>query len=794
MELYSILTTEKKYIENRELLDGLLYSGIKALVFCSGEERKSVEGGREAFVKAGLLRTFEAPGLPEATIEDGKTGDGKFFRKVCDAAPSFNDEQYIIEHADADENIIVEAGAGTGKTTVMMDRIMFLMHTVPDLSFSDIGMITFTNEATSNMKRRIGEVLMQRYRATGAVKYLLLLEEQASLDIRTIHSFSEEIISELGTLAGYGQNLAIRSFKYEKRQLARDVLDHMFSGSEKRVEDTLGEDLPVLESIILDFWDRMEQIGLTDSEIEQLDWGETSDAASEKLQATLSSVFDELNRKYSELKNSENAISVGDIIRELQHIFEKTGFPEVKKNRFRFLFVDEFQDSDNAQISVLSWLYKATDMRLFVVGDVKQSIYRFRGAVETAFDRFEETFEGEDVPKRYSLARNYRSAPVVLDALDPIFRNWERKGLLDYGEGLLPQKVISGEMTVEEVIPSAIEQETITVMRRALKDCVEYAKANGKEDASEQKVTVLARTNYQLDRIGMLCRNANIPCYIRREGTFYTSQAVRDFFCLVKAFVFQNDARHLFDYMDSPYCSIEPNITAITSEKAGSPEQAGIMRRMLKATAFEEYSRQFRYRPAMAVIRDIIEETRPEERSSEDGTDGLGMLQYRANLDKLLSILRKHFLGNMASLHSIYDYLRIMIRTDRTEDEPDISGRGGCGIIYGMTVHKAKGLEFDSVIVTFTYRPFIRELETELLIDEESTPKRAGWRHVDKSGGQSKQNSYYRELIGKEHRDIDKEEARLLYVALTRTIRKLYCVKADNRRGCWAELLEVNSR
>ena len=89
---------------------------------------------------------------------DGADNEGilSILAKKC---PKFNIAQYKVEHCKEDEHIVVQASAGTGKTKVMVDRIMYLMHTVPDLHMSDIYMITFTNDATNHMNQRLQDAL-----------------------------------------------------------------------------------------------------------------------------------------------------------------------------------------------------------------------------------------------------------------------------------------------------------------------------------------------------------------------------------------------------------------------------------------------------------------------------------------------------------------------------------------------------------------------------------------------------------------------------------------------------------
>ena len=150
----------------------------------------------------------------------------------------------------------------------------------------------------------------------------------------------------------------------------------------------------------------------------------------------------------------------------------------------------------------------------------------------------------------------------------------------------------------------------------------------------------------------------------------------------------------------------------------------------------------------------------------------------------------------MASLYHIYNFLQIHFLTDKTEDEPDISGEMDCECVYGMTVHKAKGLEFDTVFLPFTHRTFRKDVNTELLLDESVDPPVVGWCKIISAQGwkevlDQQCNDHYERCLIKEFDDIDREEARLLYVALTRAIRRLECFVIGNNPHSWANMLEV---
>ena len=586
------------------------------------------------------------------------------------------------------------------------------------------------------------------------------------------------------------------------------------SRKHRRVADTVGSSLHELEDRILEFWARMDNIGLTDADIAALDWGNSIDEDSEPLHATLKKAFQELNKRYNELKLSEDAISVEDIIRELRRVIEGGQELSLKTPPLKYLFVDEFQDTDNSQIMTLSWLVKAYRLNLFVVGDVKQSIYRFRGAVETAFERLCRSLQEStgSIPDKYILLRNYRTSAYIMRDLDNVFKRLERKKLLEYGRSLIPQRRFPGRFEIKNVAKNAqVMQVLPDILRAALKDCEATAKKDHTEDKEFQHVTVLARTNFQISQIGDLCRSEEIPCYIRKEGTLFTSRAAADLCAMLRAYTFPSSTEALFNYLSSPFAAGTFDIDEMVCFEPGSAEQADMLKQRLDASDFSRRLNDFRIRPVLAVIRELVSDPEIIKRFAADRRDELSgwskeaqelqisidCAQYSANLEQLLDLLQHGFSGEMVSLSAIYDYIKINILTNRTDDEPDISGVCGPGCLYGMTVHKAKGLEFDTVVIPFTAKKFRQEADTEILLDESVQPIRVGWctlKWLDQyksNYADKKCNSYYAPCSAKEMADTDREEARLLYVAMTRAIRRLtVIVPLKHRPHTWASFLE----
>ena len=220
---YSILICNH-YLENyKDAIDEWLHCGVKVLWFGSYADAEFLKGRYKDFTKAFLLQCYTVEEDEPFIIVDGYDPDNRI-ESVAKQCGKFNKAQFDVEHCNINDHIVVKASAGTGKTTVMIDRIMYLLHMIPDLKMSDIYMITFTNDAASQMDQRLQDVLMTRYKLTGEKKYIEWVEQQSQMNISTIHSFAYSLLKELGINQSFTRDLTIKSFTYERKELIKDVL------------------------------------------------------------------------------------------------------------------------------------------------------------------------------------------------------------------------------------------------------------------------------------------------------------------------------------------------------------------------------------------------------------------------------------------------------------------------------------------------------------------------------------------------------------------------------------------
>ena len=150
-------------------------------------------------------------------------------------------DRYQVEHATPEKNIVIRAGAGTGKTYTMISRIGYICYTqnVPLQKMADrIVMITFTNEAADQMEEKLKAYFKNCYLVTSKPDYLQMISQIDHMQISTIHSYAKNLIAQMGTSFGYGIDLSITSSEFYRRKKISDLLDAYIYQKEMAVSYT----------------------------------------------------------------------------------------------------------------------------------------------------------------------------------------------------------------------------------------------------------------------------------------------------------------------------------------------------------------------------------------------------------------------------------------------------------------------------------------------------------------------------------------------------------------------------
>lgn len=294
-----------------------------------------------------------------------------------------NQDQKIAVTASSDSHILVLAGAGCGKTTVLTKRLAFCI--LSGIKAERICALTFTRKAAEEMVSRVAAL-------DGIGK-----QSRVPL-ITTFHGLGLRILSETvdGTL-----NFCRLGYSGMPRLLSeRDRLEMLATVSSKNERELLNADLFRLDSLLS----------------QRLVFAEKQTFLSDSQKQVLKQIADRMEK----LKHENGAWDFSDLITGLMQLFEKNPWlKNLYARRFDSVLVDEFQDTNPVQIKLLHCLL-SNGSSLFAVGDDDQAIYGFRGADIRPTIEFRNYFKGAKILK---LQTNYRSVPVILDTANRLFKN-----------------------------------------------------------------------------------------------------------------------------------------------------------------------------------------------------------------------------------------------------------------------------------------------------------------------------------------------------------------------------------
>jgi DNA helicase-2/ATP-dependent DNA helicase PcrA len=591
--------------------------------------------------------------------------------------------------------ILVLAGAGSGKTRVLTRRIAHLVlhHKVAPWS---IMAVTFTNKAAGEMRQRLGGLLGDR-----AEKAWVSTFHSASLRILRRHGALLDYQADFGV---YDSNDSLNTMGKVLKARAIDIKKYPPRNFLKQVERFKNEYIGCAQAL--------------------------ADARGSK-QSELAEIYSDYQK---ELKLA-NAMDFGDLLFNAVCLFEgHRDVLDLYRQSFRFLLVDEFQDTNPIQYRLLK-LLTATHKNLLVVGDDDQSIYAFRGANPQNMVNFRRDFSNVKVVK---LEENYRSTQVILDVAHSIIQNnTERmeKRLWTQSEGGSPvvTYVASNESEEAQFILGEI-------------------RARLQQGVSEGDIAVFYRTNAQSRALEEAFVASGLSYRIYGGLRFYDRKEVKDIISFLRLLINPRDLQALLRTINTPPRGIGPKSIQVLLEQL--PAFGGDIHLALDALASEHRSlgvfarllRDFKGKLGELSLGGLVEYItvnsgyikRLEELKDYTAQSRIENLR---ELQGLASDMERYADDTLEQLRVFLDRAALMSSADL--EEADAQAPKEC--ISLMTLHLAKGLEFDTV--------FFTGLEDGLL-------------------------PHY---LSAEEPEAVEEERRLVYVGVTRARRKLYLTRARSR-------------
>lgn len=766
-------------------------------------------------IREGLEESFE--------VVDGNCGENKNKLMLLSEKTIFNFEQYEIEHSPVDADIIVKAGAGTGKTTAMISRIAYLAHTcnyVPEDIPKKIIMITFTNKAAQNMKDRLQNYYENLYILTRNIRYFEIIASIRKMNISTIHSLVKKILDKYSWFFGYGAEIKVIEDNSIYDDFIFAKLDSLLQGRYSNLRDFIQKNnvsFYHLKKIIITLINllKIRNIDMKNTELDVGQIGEDDKQYSE-LHELLKNLIKEVDEEARTSLIEKDLILLSDLVIQIKRLVETAG-DQLKqiKNDLEYVFIDEFQDTDDTQIYVLARFKELLGFRIFAVGDIKQCIYRFRGAEDNAFERLrEETPNTDWVELR--LNKNYRTDRELLKKLASLFENWSKYNLLiDYSElvGVKEFNQDDVHFIVKEYNDGCDEKEENNdtgsrgsnydeVLIETIKEGIEYLK-NDSSKSHNNTIALLVRENKQVERIKNICKRYKIFVYTDIGGNLYKIKPTLDFYLLVRALK-TNSLKDLgVLYALSSYATnrVKKNtLAALKDDEKG-------LRELITADLFNGnwnyYCDKLKFEPVLKVVKEIIDQTKPwvnyrDEQlelykdTFNDGAPNAKYLEdfYRENLYLLIEKVTRYFNTEYLTLSRLEGFLKSkIIAGEEDSKEIDLEKIDNIKIVC-MTVHKAKGLEFDYVILPDIETKFksvkgVGDVDLVVLKDGNNKFK-MGYKLRLKKGESYDERPvevsslFYKDLLKDEKTYRLKEEVRILYVALTRAIKRIVMLKNKN--------------
>lgn len=807
------------FVESEDVADSILYVlegelNDKGVYAEKNNLRLKKDANNEFSVKSNSFRIFNfelyvvdvlSDFLEESvTIYEGDcTSEERVILEKLSQRTAFNIQQYFIEHASTVKNILVRAGAGTGKTYSMVSRIAFLCNKFENPTVNlidDIAMVTFTNDAADNMKNRLKQMFINYFVLTSNPKFLKYIEDTDFMRISTIHKFAREIIKEASMQMGLGDNFAITSGDYIKEQIYEKYLNDFIAKKEAENPNFINEiKLPLYQfrRMLVDFSNQLYNKSIDIKKIKEEELG-NAPGLLPFFNEIIVEVIIAAEIEYATKIQESNKIDLRETMIVLNDVVNQKDKDKTHLD-YKYIFIDEFQDTDDAQIDSFLKIQQliGKECNLFVVGDLKQSIYRFRGATISAFKRLNAT---PDRWEEHTINTNYRTDSRLLEVMDEIFQGMGASAWLPYvyDADHLVSNLNGGanEDELFECVPYHGKNDEqlevlLGLLKREKNKIIELEKTR-KLSKEEKTIAILVRENWQIEEIIKGCKELDEEVEIETKvgGDLYQLDSTIDFCKLLMALTNPDDPVCLVNFIESNYIDMPLWYQGLQNEEKHNQTSKLVealdkyfMARMNKT--WNGLVAYVQANPVLVVLKTIFETLQPWNKYSEDLDK---QRFYKSNYELLIEKIIKSYSVDYLTLTVMANSIQINILTGQqelaratAEDETGI--RFLC-----TTVHKAKGLEYGTVILPFTGQAIdnLKKANTDV---NYSSSKLAYLIKVDENKKDCNSNYDSQEEIGQRIC----EEARILYVALTRAIRNCIWMKDTDKKSnmSWSKFLEV---
>ncbi|MBK9182628.1 MAG: UvrD-helicase domain-containing protein [Ignavibacteria bacterium] len=569
--------------------------------------------------------------------------------------------------------VLIIAGAGSGKTRVLTFRIAYLLRL--GVNPSHVLALTFTNKAAQEMKERISHLV-----GGGVAR---------SMMAGTFHSVFARILRQFADRIGYTSSFTI----YDTDDQAAAI---------KAVMNQLGVSQQVVPVNGV-------RGRISSAKNSMISWQEYVRSADSVLEKQTGQIFEEYEKRLAQ----SNAMDFDDLLLNTIRLLEHhPDVLELLQDRFRYLLVDEYQDTNRAQYQVVTMLARKY-RNLCVVGDDAQSIYRWRGADIRNILDFERDYPESKVVR---LEQNYRSTKTILAAADSVIK----RNTKQLKKSLFTDNIEGEKITV---LACRDDREEADMIARTIRSRVE------KYGYSYKDVAILYRTNAQSQALEDALRRGNTPYHIVSGVSFYKRKEVKDVLAYLRLLVNPNDTESILRVINEPARGIGATTLERVQEfavRTNSPVfevlsniETVPMMQARTAKAVKDFvgiiARYQEMMPELApasLAQAYIEATGlPQMYKLQQSEEALDRWN---NIERLLDHIAEQ--QELDENMTLINYLeQIALLSDA--DDPKL----GTERIAMMTMHAAKGLEFPLVVIAGLEQGLfpLAKAETDMMEQEE---------------------------------------------------------------------------
>ncbi len=681
------------------------------------------------------------------------------------SARSF-DKADAIQKLDFDHHQVIEASAGTGKTYTI-EQIIVELILEKGANLSQILLITYTEKAATELKNRVrlriekmlaGEDSQEHSAPTHQTRWIIddakqlllsnALNDFDSAFIGTIHSFCARMTKEFALICSLmldpqithdaGFTKFFLSWVHSlQNQTIRDLLA-------KFVEDQNNSQFKRLPSDILSFLSEQ---------------GEVACASKKELIPTICQT---LASQWKDYKHGLGVWTFDDMLSTAEEAIKKSLFVHAVRQRFQYVIIDEFQDTDLKQWNILKKLFVSDSTKLFVVGDPKQAIYRFKGGdIETYKKAKQELLQGRNP---IILDQNFRSTPELICVINQIFQRYTTNPKFQEcfanvevksgkGQESQPNCQTGIEIWLNNAEDDKKNNESHIIQSVALK-IQQLLQDNVLPD--KEQIAVLVRTKKQGQDIAKQLKNKGIPYSFYKQSALFQTPEARDIYYFLEALINQENQYKLhFTYLFNPKQQSIQEVQPLLDDyqwshwalRASKGEYSQLFQDLFQATNLAEN----------CVLQGKLESLSNYQKIVESIINW--SVQETTHIDALLLILKR-------SIQKESQFI------DDETDQENVTPLQHHQVLI-MTIHASKGLEFSHVFVFGLWH---------------EKKQSQGWSIIH-DGDERK--IYFDSQMSEERKqklqiELDQELLNLTYVACTRAKNMLYLPilkKYQNKRG-----------